>query len=459
MLNLPTNPRPTATPSPIASASTRSTPTRTLFSLPLALLTLSALLAAGCGSKTPPSSDDPATIATHEIPSDSETTFERQAYEASGDQLLAARLDEAEAAAGWIRLFDGHTFFGWEIAGDANWRIEDGTIVVDQGDPSLLCTSVPWMDYELTLEFNAEESTNSGVFLRTPLEVEDPATECYEVNIAGDDHPFPTGSVVQRQKVSEQVPAQASEPWRTMHIRLEGNELQVTLDDQLVCEYTDDAALATGRIGLQHNEGRVAFRNLRLRPLGAKSLLDEELAQWKKYPEMKAEYTIDEKGVMQVQGGKGQLETRQSYDDFVLLAEYKLATPEVNSGIFFRSIPGLEMMGYECQLNDAMKEGSPLVPADCGTGGIFRRQDARFIAGEPNQWNTVVLVAQGAKIAAWVRGVQVSDWQDEREPNENPRRGQRLQAGTIMIQGHDPTTDVQFKRFEIAGAATANEVV
>ncbi len=45
--------------------------------------------------------------------------------EANADQLLAARLDTDQASAGWIRLFDGHTLFGWEITGDANWRIED----------------------------------------------------------------------------------------------------------------------------------------------------------------------------------------------------------------------------------------------------------------------------------------------------------------------------------------------
>ncbi len=32
-------------------------------------------------------------------------------------------------AEGWIQLFDGRTLFGWSPASDANWRVEDGTIV------------------------------------------------------------------------------------------------------------------------------------------------------------------------------------------------------------------------------------------------------------------------------------------------------------------------------------------
>ncbi|GAA5506430.1 DUF1080 domain-containing protein [Novipirellula caenicola] len=410
-------------------------------------------VAAGCSSKTSPESDATKTksiAAENADATDSTSSFQPQPYEANAEQLLAARLDETEVSAGWIRLFDGHTLFGWEIAGNANWRIEDETITVDQGKPSLLCTSVPWQDYELTLEFNADEKTNSGVFLRTPLEIDDPATDCYEVNIAPDDNPYPTAGIVKRQEVSADAPEQTFGEWRTMHIELIGDKLKISVDGKLACEYTDPAPLAAGRIALQHNHGRVAFRNIRLRPLGLQSLLDKDLSQWKKYPEMEAEYTVNDAGVMQVKGGKGQIETKQSYDDFVLLAEYKLPKPEINSGIFFRCIPGLEMMGYECQLSNEMKDGLPLSPADCGTGGIFRRQDARVIAGETGKWATVLLVAHDDKMAAWVNGVQVSNWQDDREPHENPRKGKRLEAGTIMIQGHDPSTEAELKQFKIA---------
>lgn len=369
--------------------------------------------------------------------------------EASAEQLLSARLPADEAAAGWIRLFDGHTLFGWDIAGSANWRVKDGSIVVDQGEQSLLCTSLPWRDYELVVEFKATGKTNSGVFLRTPLEPQDPAVDCYEVNIAADDHPFPTGSVVNRLKADEPENAQEFDQWRTMKIQLQGGHLQITVDGKLVCDYTDESPLPANRIGLQHNSGRIEFRNIRLRPLGLQSLLDEELSKWTKYPDMPGDFSMTDDRELHVQGGRTQLESKDSYDNFVLLAEYKLAKAEMNSGIFFRCIPGEEMMGYECQLSNEVKDANPLTPADCGTGGIFRRQDARVVAGEVDQWATVVLVAHGESIAAWVNGVQVSNWYDDRSPDENPRKGRRLEAGTIMIQGHDPGTDALLKQFSI----------
>jgi len=375
--------------------------------------------------------------------------------EVTAEQLLAARLPEAEVAEGWIRLFDGHTLFGWQIAGDANWRVEDGSIVVDQGDACLLCTSVPWKNFELVLEYKADIDTNSGVFLRTPLNPENPAEDCYEVNIAPADNPFPTGGIVKRKKASEFTAA--PDEWHSMKMVMNGKRLQVSVDGADVCDYTDEISVPEGRIGLQHNSGRIELRNIRLRPLGLQSLLDEELTQWTKYPEMPGEFTVTDEGNLRVKGGRTQLESKQSFDDFVLLAEYKLPLDEMNSGIFFRCIPGDEMMGYECQLSNEIKDGDPLTPADCGTGGIFRRQDARVVAGETGEFATVVLVAHGPSIAAWVNGIQVSDWYDDRKSDENPRRGLRIKPGTFMIQGHDPGTDALIKQFNIATVNETNE--
>lgn len=407
---------------------------------------------AGCNRKPTPEAETSAEAAAESADSKTaaaEVSIEPQSYEFTAEQLLDQRLDEAEASQGWLRLFDGHTLFGWEIAGKANWRVEEGAIVVDSGEQCLLCTSLPWQDYELSVEFNAAKGTNSGIFLRTPMQPEDPAVDCYEVNIAPEDNPFPTASVVKRQK-SSGVPAETeADSWRTMSMRLEGGELTVSVDGEEACRYSDPIGLGPGRIGLQHNQGKIAFRNIRLRPLGLDSLLDEELSQWTRYPEMPGSFETTEEGWLHVQGGRTQLETKSEYGDFVLLAEYKLPAAEMNSGIFFRCVPGSEMDGYECQISNEMKDGQPLLPADCGTGGIFRRQDARVVAGEVDRWNTVVLVAHRAKMAAWVNGIQVSDYSDDRPPDPNPRRGRRLEPGTLMIQGHDPGTDALFKQLAI----------
>ncbi len=435
----------------------RRTPFTAAFA-PCAILVLASSLI-GCGQKdaATPTAEQPAAepaAAAEQATAPSEpapASLASQSYSASADELLAARLSDEEAAAGWIRLFDGHTLFGWEITGDANFRVQDGAIVVDQGEQCLMCTSSTWGDFELTFDFKAQEDTNSGVFVRTPFRPADITRDCYEINIAPDDNPFPTGSIVKRQKVdAEAAGPQTPGQWRTMSVIADGNQVTVSLNGNVVCRYTDPADLAPQRIGLQHNSGRVEFKDIKIRPLDLKPMLDAELSQWKKYPEMPGSFTVNDDGDLHVRGGKTQLETKQSYGDFFLLAQYKIDDPEMNSGIFFRCIPGAEMMGYECQINNGFKDGNRLTPLDCGTGGIFRRQDARVIAGENAAWSTVLLHASGNKIAAWVGGVQVSDWEDTREAHENPRKGKRTEAGTIMIQGHDPETDVLFRGLQIA---------
>ena len=419
----------------------------------LSIVAILGLIFSGCDRQPEKGNPDAAmgdNVRVVDSPEEESHEMPVLSFEVNAEQLLSARLPADETAKGWVRVFDGHTLFGWQIIGQANFRVEDGAIVVDRGKQGLLCTSTTWGDFELTLQFNADAGTNSGIFVRTPLDPEDPALDCYEINIAPDDNPFPTGSVVKRQKVDgEAAGPQKPGQWRDMKIIADGRKVTVELDGNVVCQYSDPVDLRARRIGLQHNSGRVAFRDIRIRPLGLEPMLDQELTQWKKYPDMDGDFTVNEDGDLHVNGGKNQLETRESYDNFFLLSQYKIDKPEMNSGIFFRCIPGDEMMGYECQINNDFVNGSRLSPADCGTGGIFRRQDARIVAGENGTWSTVLLHAYDNRVAGWVNGVQVSDWEDTRDEDENPRRGRRDQAGTIMIQGHDPETDVLYREMQI----------
>ena len=105
-------------------------------------------------------------------------------------------------------------------------------------------------------------------------------------------------------------------------------------------------------------------------------------------------------------------------------------------------------MGYECQIHNGVENQDATRPKDCGTGGFFRRQDARRVVAKDLQWFHQTLIVNGPHMASWVNGYQVSDWTDERPAHENPRKGLRLEAGTIMIQGHDPTTNISFRNLK-----------
>ena len=357
-------------------------------------------------------------------------------------------LSKSEVNDGWIALFDGETFFGWRPQKAANFRVVDRAIVVDSGEQCLLCTTTQFSDYVLKVEFQCDEKTNSGIFLRTSPKPRNVTKECFELNIAPPDNPFPTGSLVGRKKYADHKP---DGMWHQYEVIMNGNHVTVILDGNTVLEYEDPEATGRGFIGLQHNSGRVAFRNVKLKPLATKPLFNgKDLSGWKTYPDMASEFTVTPEGCLSMKNGKGQLETSGSYGNFVLQLEAISHGVHLNSGVFFRCIPGEEMNGYESQIHSGFDGGDRSKPLDAGTGGIFRRVNARHVASSDFEWFAKTIVADGPHIATWVNGYMVTDWVDTRKPDKNPRRGYRAEAGTIMLQGHDPTTEFSFRDIRIA---------
>jgi hypothetical protein len=218
-----------------------------------------------------------------------------------------------------------------------------------------------------------------------------------------------------------------------------------------VLDYTDPKPAAGGPIGLQFRTGKVEFRNIKLKPLGMRSIFSgKDLNGWKTYPDMKSRFSVTPEGWLKVKDGRGQLESEGQYADFTLDLEVFVNGKALNSGVFFRCIPGEQMNGYECQIQNGFLDGDRTKPQDCGTGGFFRRQSARKVVANDQEWFRLTLLADGPHMAAWVNGYQVSDWTDTRPANANPRKGLRLEAGTLMLQGHDETTDLSFRNLRIA---------
>lgn len=368
------------------------------------------------------------------------------AVQAAGPNQLTA----AEIEAGWVQLFDGETLFGWQAATEVNWRVDSGAITADAGVMGLLVTELEFADYLLSLEFRADPDANSGIFLRTQPVCQSPGPggQCYELNIAPSSNPYPTGSLVQRLRAGS---AGESADWRRVDVLARGPRIEVWIDGSRVLGYTDPEPLLRGRIGLQFNQGKVAFRDLKLKPLGLDSLLQgPDLTGWTPFPGKSSEFLRTVDGGLRVLNGPGQLETIGSWSDFVLQLEVRVNGDRLNSGIFFRSIRGEFWQGYESQIHNGSVDGDPARPEDFGTGGIYRRQPARRIVARDREWFSKTVVATGATFGVWVNGYPVTCWRDERPAHDNPRQGLRLAAGTVSIQGHDPTTDLEFRRIRIA---------
>jgi hypothetical protein len=362
--------------------------------------------------------------------------------------LLPPGLTETDVANGWIALFDGETLFGWKETKEdaANWRIVDKVIEADTGKASILRTTTEFDDYELKADFMASAKTNSGIFLRMPDTPGDVASDCYELNIADPSNPFPTGSFVKRNKVEIK---NQPDHWQTFHVTVQGDQVTVKLGGETVNEYVDPTGVKRGYIGLQFNKGLIKFRNVVLRPLNVDSIFNgKDLSQWDDSQANESEFTVTKEGELKVIGGRGQLESKIQLADFVFSMQCRTNANGLNSGVFFRSIPGEFTNGYESQIQNQGKEGDRSEPVDCGTGGIFRRTNARRINANDQAWFSKTIVTTGNHVSVWVNGLQVTDWTDERKRHPNPRKGLRKEKGTFILQGHDPTTDILFRNIK-----------
>ena len=113
-----------------------------------------------------------------------------------------------------------------------------------------------------------------------------------------------------------------------------------------------------GHIGLQSREGPVAFRNIRLRPLGLKPLFNgRDLDGWNTERAEKCKFDVTEDGELHVTNGPGQIETNDEFANFVLQLECKVNGDGLNSGIFFRTLREGRWAGYESQINNVFKDG------------------------------------------------------------------------------------------------------
>jgi hypothetical protein len=212
----------------------------------------------------------------------------------------------------------------------------------------------------------------------------------------------------------------------------------------------------------------IVIRGIKLRPLGGKDLFNgKDLKGWKEHPGKKSTFSVTPTGELHVKNGPGDLQTEAQWSDFLLQLDCRTNGKSLNSGVFFRCLPGQYQQGYEAQihngfLRDADKEYTIDVydpktheltekkkikstAIDYGTGAIYRRIPARRAVTEDNKWFTMTVAANGRHFATWVDGVQVVDWTDDRPLRDNARQGCRLEAGPISLQGHDPTTDLDFR--------------
>src|SRR4051812_1315389 len=177
--------------------------------------------------------------------------------------------------AGWVTLIDGNSGLeNFDRIGDANWRAEGGAIVADKGKGGFLVTKKSYKDFEIRAEFWAEDTTNSGIFLRVTGDRKTVGTvNSYEVNIF-DQRPEPiygTGAIVGLSKV-DPMPKAAGR-WNVYEITAKGSQLTAKLNGVQTAS-AQDGKFREGPFALQYAPGAkdipggaIKFRKVQVRAL------------------------------------------------------------------------------------------------------------------------------------------------------------------------------------------------
>jgi len=370
---------------------------------------------------------------------------------AAADEPKPNTLTPAEIADGWLLLFDGGTSFGWKLQGDA--KVAHEALALGGLQASVALFTGLFHEFELTFEYRSAkgftiearptlEKPTGGGWLRRGLE--------------------PSAGTEWAQATFTLRPGQG-----TFQVRgVKGFERKQLFP----WAGGSPTYIAFGARPM----ASATLRNLKLRPLGLEPIFNgRDLTGWKPFetpPRNKSQFTVGN-AELHVKNGPGDLQTEGKWADFVLQLECRSNGKYLNSGVFFRCLPGDYQQGYEAQIHNAFTEGPTkeytleeydprtheLVgkkkvkyqAIDYGTGAIYRRQPARRPASQDFEWFTMTVAAHGRHMLVWVNGLLVTDWTDNRPPNENGRNGCRLEAGAISLQGHDPTTDLSFRNLRV----------
>jgi 3-keto-disaccharide hydrolase len=174
---------------------------------------------------------------------------------------------------GWTTLIDGESGLdNFERVGDANWRPEGGAIVADKGKGGFLLSKQSYKDFELKIEFWADHTADSGIYMRCsePKNLTDKT--CYEANIFDQrrDQTYATGGIVHRGKVLK--PIKAGGQWNVYEITVKGSKMTVVLNGTKTAEI-DNVESASGPIALQFGNqpkavrGAIKWRKVQIKPL------------------------------------------------------------------------------------------------------------------------------------------------------------------------------------------------
>ena len=190
----------------------------------------------------------------------------------------------------WISIFDGQTLEGWTASENTgSWSIVDGCIVCEGERSHLFYTgdvnNATFKNLEFKVDVMTSPGANSGLYICTEFQQEGWPNKGYEIQVnnsfVGDpEHPELKKTASLYGVRNKYLTTVGDNEWFTMHIVVKGDRIQVSVNDQLVTDYTEPEdpyrteemkgrVLSEGTIALQGHDPAsiVSFKNIMVKVL------------------------------------------------------------------------------------------------------------------------------------------------------------------------------------------------
>ncbi|HEV7676385.1 MAG TPA: family 16 glycoside hydrolase [Candidatus Angelobacter sp.] len=377
-----------------------------------------------------------------------------------GGALTAAKeaaLQSAEAAEGWILLFDGESTFGL-LQDGSSFRVSDGVLTADGTSPAYIRTTSPFSDFLLKFDFRASSvGVDAAIFIRTANDAV-PTENGYQIRLGDSDSNWPAGSIVLRKSASG--PHLTASQWHTLEISALGDHITVTVDHQKVTDVKDPSARA-GFMGFKVAKGgRLEFRDIKLKPATTTSLFNgSDLNGWKTGTEQtppakpgkikkmlhmggnakpkEADWSVRDHAI-HGEKGPGQLNSGAMYEDYVLQFETRSSPGKPQGAIYLRGDADKMFSGYMVQLDEN-------APGAIGPNLASPRRKVRLT----NITVTTVAV-HGRHIAVWVNGIPVTEFSDTRPEGSPTEKNAKTGAGIIALPLQSSSATANYSQIKLS---------
>jgi len=353
-----------------------------------------------------------------------------------------------------------------------NWSVKDGMIVF-QGDGANLCTTRPYGDFEMVVDWKISKNGDSGIYLRGS-----PQVQIWDISRLEDGAQVGSGGLYNNQKERSTPLVVADNPigeWNTFHITMIGDRVTVYLNgvlvvDNVVMENYWDRNLpifSEEAIELQAHGTDLAFRNIYVKELGKPYELSKEekeqgfevlfngkdLNNW---VGNKTDYVVEDNAIAiyPTKEGHGNLNTEKEYSDFIFRFEFQL-TPGANNGLGIHApLEGdAAYVGKEIQILDNDAPVYSKLEVYQYHGSVYGVMAAKRGFLKPTgEWNQEEVYVKGDYIKVTLNGTVILEGDLKKAPkngtlDHKDHPGLNRHSGHIGFLGHGSV--VKFRSIRI----------